>query len=217
LMPVNHGVDRPGWPRPQIPRGQIDAALAGGSISDSYNKPTTSWVAPNGLPRGSLVRGARVPDGASDQRPNDLPARDGCKADPTVPRDCSSASSPPPVSMKLMPAFPRIWQPLSPAERDIKLQWGLVMNGSLRDNDRHDDATPQEHGRNLAHEMGHFFGLVHRAGNPSNRTDGDGVPWPQWENLMQWNGRYPDSQNLDILQCKAMRFSEIMYRPNAIG
>jgi hypothetical protein len=205
LIPVNHGGARSNPPSA--------AALAGThTISDSAI-PSASWVAPNGLPRGSLPTPAPpVPPGASAQRPAGLATRDGPGADPTgVP--------PVTVTMKLVftladwssPQFIATnkrmqfaWQPGSPAARDRSLQWGLVMDGQAH--------SLQEFGNTMAHELGHFFGLRHRNGNGN-----DTVTWPQWENLMDGSAPMPDAEDLDILQCKAMRFSEIFSRPNALN
>jgi hypothetical protein len=95
------------------------------------------------------------------------------------------------------------WQPASPVNRDLTLQWGLVMDGQAH--------PQQEFANTLAHELGHFFGLRHRRGNGP-----DNVVWPQWENLMDGSSPTPDCEDLDVLQATVVRFSEIMFRTSAI-
>lgn len=219
LSPVNHGAAPAGAPGPGLPRPAPSAAAIAGThtISDS-GTPSTSWVSPNGLPAGSLPTPAPpVPAGASATRTAGLATRDGPVASAAIGADPTGVPAGA-VTMTLFPCrydrssptlaatgspMPYMWQPASPANRDLTLQWGLVMDGQAH--------SLLEFGNTLAHELGHFFGLRHRRGGGP-----DNLVWPQWENLMDGSSPAPDCEDLDILQAKAVHFSEILFRTNAI-
>jgi len=104
-----------------------------------------------------------------------------------------------------------LWQNASPPTRDKELLWGVIVptvtiDGSVA------GGTPDKvrlaYGNTLAHELGHVFGLGHRGGGGVP----DGLMIPANENLMHPNNPPPRAENIDIIQVKAMRFSEAFFR-----
>jgi hypothetical protein len=65
------------------------------------------------------------------------------------------------------------------------------------------------YGSTLAHELGHVLGLGHRG----RRTDPlfDNLALPQFDNVMSGNTDFLRNENLDIVQVKAFRFSEVFF------
>jgi hypothetical protein len=106
------------------------------------------------------------------------------------------------------------WQAASPASRDVDLLWGIVVPTRNIDGavsaPKTDDKRRQTYGATLAHEVGHVLGLGHR-GIPSNPV-ADGLTVPGQKNLMYPYFSMPDWENLDLIQTKAVRFSELMFR-----
>ncbi|PYS34082.1 MAG: hypothetical protein DMG14_30290, partial [Acidobacteria bacterium] len=72
------------------------------------------------------------------------------------------------------------------------------------------DSTILAYGNTLAHEVGHVLGLGHRGDTTDPVTDG--VALPAAENLMHPTNPPPTAQNVDIIQVKAIRFSEALFR-----
>ncbi len=119
-----------------------------------------------------------------------------------------------PVSpVKMIVLFPDVgWQGSSPATRDTNLLWGMVVATQGMDNfsPTAGDTRHAVYARALAHEAGHVFGLGHR-GQLSNAVT-DGVAKPTVENLMHPSSQAPTSEDIDIVQVKAIRFSEVLNR-----
>ncbi|MFN0101276.1 MAG: peptidoglycan-binding protein [Bryobacteraceae bacterium] len=109
--------------------------------------------------------------------------------------------------------FPDVnWQPASPGTRDVNLLWGIVVptrnmdTGSFSANI---DETRHKYGFVFAHEMGHMMGLGHRGVTTSVP---DGLTIPPDKNVMRATVNAPVTENFDIIQVKACRFSEVMAR-----
>jgi hypothetical protein len=177
LNPVNHG---------QLGRSDppVAAAIKGTHRFSDHGTPSSSWIAPNGLPHGSIS--------------SPPPRRDlaGGKCTGTPAKN---------VRMLLLdPDHSTAWEStIGPPERKIALLWGLIVDGRTH--------TDQSVGNSLAHEIGHMLGLRHRIGNGN-----DTLPWPRRENLMHGSEPPPRCQHLDLVQCLAVRSSEVLFRPHAI-
>ena len=106
------------------------------------------------------------------------------------------------------------WKASSSATRDSDLLWGIVVPTRNVDSavpaPKTDDKRRQTYGATLAHEVGHILGLGHR-GIPANQV-ADGLTVPGQKNLMYPYFSMPDWENLDLIQTKAVRFSELMSR-----
>jgi hypothetical protein len=103
------------------------------------------------------------------------------------------------------------WQNASPANRDIDLLWGVIVPTLTIDASvpgGNADKVRLAYGNTLAHELGHVFGLGHRGGGGVP----DGLMIPANENLMHPSNPPPQAENIDIIQVKAMRFSEAFNR-----
>ncbi|SRR6266851_740882 len=177
LNPINHG---------QLGRSDPPhhAAVHGTHKFSDSGTPSSSWIAPNGLPHGSI---------ASPPPKRNL-AGGKCTGSPAKT-----------VKIKLLDPDPSTaWESsVGPAERKIGLLWGLIVDGRSH--------SIQSFGNSLAHEIGHMFGLRHRIGNGN-----DTQSWPLRENLMHGSEPPPRCEHLDLVQCLAVRSSEVFFRPNAI-
>ena len=104
------------------------------------------------------------------------------------------------------------WEGTSPATRKEELLWGVIVPtvtiGSSVGPGASKDKVRLAYGNTLAHELGHIFGLGHRGGGGVP----DGLMIPPNENLMHPSNPPPQAENLDIIQVKAMRFSEALFR-----
>ena len=113
--------------------------------------------------------------------------------------------------MAILPALFVRPQPNSPADkkRDINLLWGLSVPTTQIDNFAAGVNVDMIYGQTLAHEVGHVLGLNHRiaTGDPFP----DGITTPAQKNLM-FPSANPPNENFDIIQAKAVRFSEVLRR-----
>ena len=104
------------------------------------------------------------------------------------------------------------WEGTRPATRKEELLWGVIVPtvtiGSSVGPGASKDKVRLAYGNTLAHELGHIFGLGHRGGGGVP----DGLMIPPNENLMHPSNPPPQAENLDIIQVKAMRFSEALFR-----
>jgi len=72
------------------------------------------------------------------------------------------------------------------------------------------DSLRLMYGYVFAHEMGHILGLGHRGATANPVTDGLAIPADK--NVMRPFANPPTTENFDIIQTKAVRFSEVMFR-----
>lgn len=82
--------------------------------------------------------------------------------------------------------------------------------GVLKD---HEDARVQQYGWTIAHEVAHVLGLMHRLpyAEEDQAEHTDGLDLPDC-NLMHPLGSRDGNLDLDILQARALRFSEALQR-----
>jgi hypothetical protein len=126
--------------------------------------------------------------------------------------------------VNLVVLFPDVnWQPNTPANRDVDLLWGIIvptrnMDGAVPALPAATlvDRTRHMYGFVFAHEMGHILGLGHRgkAGDTAAKKDpvSDGLDNPPDKNIMRALVNPPVTENFDLIQAKAVRFSEVNFR-----
>lgn len=116
--------------------------------------------------------------------------------------------------VKMIVLFPDVtWQGTSPATRDTRLLWGIGVPTADMDSAVAAPTTDKirlMYGYVFAHEMGHILGLGHRGATANPVTDG--LALPANENVMRPFANPPTTENFDIIQTKAVRFSEVMFR-----
>jgi hypothetical protein len=105
------------------------------------------------------------------------------------------------------------WQGASPGTRHIDLLWGVIVPTSNIDSSSsvvagNADSLVLAYANTLAHELGHIFGLGHRGGGGVP----DGLTVPGKKNLMHPTEPPPAAENLDVVQVKAIQFSEALFR-----
>jgi len=163
---------------------------------------------------------ARQPEGAPNQAGT---AKAYAKANFTLP-DLGTPSTSlitksgippdePADTVNMVVLFPDVnWQPLSPANRDVNLLWGVVVptrNMDAGSFSANIDENRHKYGAVFAHEMGHIMGLGHRG---VTTKVPDGLTDPPDKNIMRAGIKAPETENFDLIQVKACRFSEIMGR-----
>jgi hypothetical protein len=115
-------------------------------------------------------------------------------------------------TVKMVVLFPDVsWKPTQ-TDRHVDLLWGVSVPNTSIDNSSSatgGEATIQAYGNTLAHEMGHILGLGHRN---SSGAVWDGLNVPANENLMHPSNPPPRAIDSDIIQVKAIRFSEVLFR-----
>ena len=95
--------------------------------------------------------------------------------------------------------------------RDVNLQWGIVVPTSSIDTNANTSSAPLDlaYGSTLAHELGHVLGLAHRGLLSDPITDRLAVP--RLDNVMSGNTNFLRNETFDIVQTKAIRFSEVLF------
>jgi hypothetical protein len=117
-------------------------------------------------------------------------------------------------TVKMVVLFPDVsWQGASPATSDVNLLWGIIVPTQNIDSTAPGPSVNRRilaYANTLAHEMGHVLGLGHRGsvGDPVTDT----MALPANENLMHPSNPPPTAQNLDLIQVRAIRFSEALFR-----
>jgi hypothetical protein len=103
------------------------------------------------------------------------------------------------------------WEGSSPATRNVNLLWGAsVPTAAIDATGTGGDSTILAYANTIAHEICHVLGMGHRG--VAGDTFEDGLTKPADENLMHPSKPPPRAQNLDIIQVKAIRFSEVVFR-----
>ena len=115
--------------------------------------------------------------------------------------------------VKMVVLFPDVNWINASATRHVDLLWGVIVPTTSIDGSSSatgGDATILAYANTLAHEVGHVLGLGHR-GDLANGVS-DGLTTPARKNLMHPTEPPPQAENIDIIQVKAMRFSEVVFR-----
>ena len=96
-------------------------------------------------------------------------------------------------------------------ERHKDLLWGIAVPTTSMDNSNSALGPVANYGATFAHEFGHALGLNHRIQSGDPFADGVNMPNNN-RNLLFPSNVFPTRENLDLIQCKAIRFSEILFR-----
>ncbi len=96
--------------------------------------------------------------------------------------------------------------------RHVDLLWGISVPTFSVDNSSTPANRDAFYATTLAHEVGHVLGLKHRIGTGSGDPFADGLTTPASKNVMFPSLNFPTAENFDIIQSKAVRFSEVLFR-----
>ena len=96
--------------------------------------------------------------------------------------------------------------------RHVDLLWGITVPTFSVDNASSPATRDAFYATTLAHEVGHVLGLNHRIGAASGDPFADGLTTPATKNVMFPSLNFTTAENFDIIQSKAVRFSEILFR-----
>ncbi len=100
----------------------------------------------------------------------------------------------------------------SQTARHIDLLWGITVPTFSVDNSSNAANRDAFYATTLAHEVGHVLGLKHRISAGSGDPFADGLTTPARKNVMFPSLNFPTAENFDIIQSKAVRFSEVLFR-----
>ena len=110
----------------------------------------------------------------------------------------------------------------SQTDRHSDLMWGIAVPTTSMDtfsNNRAPTTPETVYGSVLAHEIGHVLGLNHRIANTGASGDPfpDTITIPGIKNIMFPSNNFPAPggdglEDFDIIQAKAVRFSEVLFR-----
>jgi hypothetical protein len=117
------------------------------------------------------------------------------------------------VNMTVLGVLNVVWEGSAVANRNINLLWGPVVptrNIDTSPTVKTADRVRLAYGNTIAHELCHVWGLGHRG--PAGASVPDGLAIPPDENLMHGSNPPPQAENIDIIQVKALRFAEPMFR-----
>ncbi len=183
-------------------------SLAGGTAANPSRTLAQAQFIPTNHAKGGVLRDKGVPSSSLIKKTG-------------IPGDT-------PVSQVNMVVLSQLFigpQPATPANgaRNINLLWGITVPTTSVDAFVTQVGAPANadmiYGSTLAHEVGHVLGLRHRIppgvlASPGSKPDPfpDGVRTPKTKNLMFPQLNVTTAENLDIVQVKTIRLSEVLLR-----